>query len=80
LKGRIVTPQASWPEAPVTDPLDSTQATWDVYVSLRRQSQRLLLRKGQLRVIPSSRLTLWLDERADRPALADVAAAEGFPE
>ena len=75
-----MTPQASWPEAPVTDPLDSTQATWDVYVSLRRQSQRLLLRKGQLRVIPSSRLTLWLDERADRPALADVAVAEGFPE
>jgi len=31
-------------------------------------------------VIPSPRLTLWLDERADRPALADVAVAEGFPE
>ena len=47
---------------------------------LQTRSQRLLLRKGQMRVIPSSRLTQWLDERADRPALADVAAVEGFPE
>ena len=36
--------------------------------------------QGQMGVIPSPRLTLWLDERADRLALADVAAAEGFPE
>ena len=139
-----MTSQASSSEAPVTDPLDSTQMTWDVYVSLRRQSpntpaeirvferddgsdlswgqamraessgstdasdpshslssgafsssryvsspfcyvlqtrrQRLLLRQGQMGVIPSPRLTLWLDGRADRAALADVAAAEGFPE
>ena len=58
-----MTSQASWSEAPVIGPLDSTQMTWDVYVSLRRQSPNT---PAEIRVFGL--------------ALADVAAAEGFPE